>query len=245
MQFTSATWVKDSKMAAPAGQAGAASGKRRQTAGTVESLEKERSAGRQKKEKSSSKPSMEAQINRLEKKVKTLGRLLLKTEEDTRELKSLTSWSFVLGKESELGKKLADQMKIYKELMVRGKPHEMGPPRRGLTLIIVEWLIKSGICTTEFKEFHQKLANPEDLDSESLHQCYSRVTKKELVLVRMNAYKENESVWAKNIHILFEEAKKHGGEIHKQKAPPGPEVREIKSWAYKRDQEEEEEWGGF
>ena len=245
MQFDSASWIKDSKMSTPKEQAGAGSAKRRQTSGTVENLERERKEGRQKKDKDKTwgKPNMEMQINRLEKKVKTLGRLLLKTEEDTRELKSLTSWSFVLGNESELGKQLAKQMQIYKEKMVRGKPHELGPPRRGLTLIIVEWLLKNGECKAEFKEFHQNMKNPEDLDSYSLHQCYGRVTKKELVLIRMNAYKENESVWADNIHILFEEAKKHGGEVHKQKAPPGPEVREIKSWAYKRDQEEEE--GGW
>ena len=166
---------------------------------------------------------------------------MLKTEEDTRELMSLASYTATLSKDSELGRRLIVQDKKYKEKTVRGKAHPLGPPRRGLALILIEWILEQPACPAEFKTYHQGFLHPEQIDKESLHQCKIRVTKKELTILLLNAFKTSEAVWMKALEVINKESKDSGGEIFTQKAPPGPDVREIKAWAYTKKKGEEKD----
>ena len=158
-------------------------------------------------------------------------------------MRSLEAWAthiWYLKAGSRLAKALEARNDAYNAKKRLGEAHPEGPPRRGLTYVLLdEFLLKAakaadaGEAGKQFAEFHEGLKEPWELEQKSMQYMTAYKVKDGGMIFKMRPYRSAYQVWTPAIQWLDTQIKAEGGEDRPDQAPPSAKSKELWAWAYR------------
>ena len=174
---------------------------------------------------------MEWRLERVERSMNMLTKVLLRVEEEQRDLVHWSQRTFIFPPQHPLGQSLLRRMQIWKGRCPPRGAHPDGPPRRAITMELVRWgLEREGDLETlvDWANFHRAMEHPQELDSRSIQRATARMTYDGRTLLTLRAWPTAAEIWQDFGAILDEELRKCNVEQISEAAPPGPLVRRLR-----------------
>lgn len=173
--------------------------------------------------------NLEEQVRTLTSQMRTVMKVVNQHDRDIREFDAWSCHTFLLRKESELGKALLTATQAWKSQIPTTGPHPLGAPRWTVAGTVAQYLLKDCPSTerlTKFQAFHQALNNLADME-QSVQLAVAKETRDHKVLLKIRPALLRQSEWTDACDVLREIVVKEGGEVKTGVAPPNPLIRQL------------------
>jgi hypothetical protein len=175
----------------------------------------------------------------LQRRVERLEKLILLHDDQLRDYEAYTTQVWLMEPDCELGMLLLAKMREWQEARPSQGAHPWGPPRRGLALELVNWLLEACKESADggeknFCNFHKAMSSMEQLERDSVNLLMVKETHDGKTLMKIRPFRGADAVWAAVYNRITKKVEKTNGVRKFDRAPMGPLTREIKALVVQR-----------